>query len=59
MMSEELFKIDAPDDGGVVLNTWVEKLKNLPRCVEINEAAAQIWSIWCVHLLRLASGFTQ
>ena len=48
MMSEELFKIDADVDGGVVLRTWVEKLKTLPRCVEIKDIAAQIWSIWFV-----------
>ena len=47
-MSEDVYKIDADVDGGVVLQAWVEKLKNLPRCVEINEISAQIWSIWCV-----------
>ncbi|EJF67393.1 hypothetical protein DICSQDRAFT_46241 [Dichomitus squalens LYAD-421 SS1] len=46
MMSEELFKIDADADAGEVLRTWVEKLKTLPRCVEIKEDAAQIWNIW-------------
>ena len=48
MMSEELFKIDADVDAGEVLRAWVEKLKTLPRCVEIKEEAAQIWSIWYV-----------
>ncbi|KAI8981311.1 hypothetical protein BD414DRAFT_492292 [Trametes punicea] len=31
---------------GNVLNTWVEKLKHLPRCLEINEDSPQIFSIW-------------
>ena len=48
IVSEDVYKIDADVDGGVVLQAWVEKLKNLPRCVEINEISAQIWSIWCV-----------
>ncbi|RPD82752.1 hypothetical protein L226DRAFT_450702 [Lentinus tigrinus ALCF2SS1-7] len=53
IMSEEVYKIDADVDGGVVLQAWVEKLKTLPRCVEINEIAAQIWSIWIFGSKRI------
>ena len=59
MMSEELFKIDADVDAGEVLRAWVEKLKTLPRCVEIKEEAAQIWSIWYVHLILQCSCRTE
>ncbi|KAI0327652.1 hypothetical protein GY45DRAFT_1256570 [Cubamyces sp. BRFM 1775] len=47
MMSDEV--TSAWEEGihaGMVLDAWVEKLKHLPRCVEINEASAQIFSIW-------------
>ncbi|KAI0801371.1 hypothetical protein C8Q74DRAFT_1241589 [Fomes fomentarius] len=46
MMSDELFTMEAQEDAGVVLQTWVEKLKTLPRCVEINELSTQIFNIW-------------
>ena len=59
MMSEELFKIDADVDAGEVLRAWVEKLKTLPRCVEIKEEAAQIWSIWYVHPILQCSQRTE
>lgn len=49
MMSDDLFKMEAQEDAGVVLQTWVEKLKTLPRCVEINELSAQIFNIWYAH----------
>ena len=34
-MSEDVYKIDADVDGGVVLQAWVEKLKNLPGRLEV------------------------
>ncbi|KAI0756218.1 hypothetical protein C8Q80DRAFT_1127284 [Daedaleopsis nitida] len=53
VMTEELFKIDAEADAGVVLDAWVEKLKAMPRCVEIDEKIAQIWNIWMFGSKRI------
>ncbi|KAI0354759.1 hypothetical protein OH77DRAFT_1425875 [Trametes cingulata] len=47
IMSDEVTNAYESDShAGRVLDAWVEKLKSLPRCVEINEASAQIFSIW-------------
>ncbi|KAJ8472331.1 hypothetical protein ONZ51_g8588 [Trametes cubensis] len=47
MMSDEVTNAwEENIHAGMVLDAWVEKLKHLPRCVEINEASAQIFSIW-------------
>ena len=47
IVSDEV--VDAAEgDADEVLRTWVEKLKTLPRCVEIT--GTQIWNIWCVPL---------
>ncbi|KAM5539903.1 hypothetical protein V8D89_006406 [Ganoderma adspersum] len=43
IVSDELLD-PAKGDADEVLRTWVEKLKTLPRCVEIT--GTQIWNIW-------------
>ena len=47
IVSDEV--VDAAEgDADEVLRTWVEKLKTLPRFVEIT--GTQIWNIWSVSL---------
>ncbi|KAH9854362.1 hypothetical protein C2E23DRAFT_818421 [Lenzites betulinus] len=47
IMSDEVTNAyESESHAGKVLDAWVEKLKTLPRCVEINEISAQIFSIW-------------
>ncbi|KAI0830864.1 hypothetical protein BC628DRAFT_1312385 [Trametes gibbosa] len=47
IMSDEVTNAyEAEPHAGQVLDAWVEKLKNLPRCVEINKDSAQIFNIW-------------
>lgn len=47
--SDEVTDAYEPEQhAGKVLDAWIDKLKNLPRCVEINESSAQIFSIWYV-----------
>lgn len=48
-MSDEVTNAyESEQHAGKVLDAWVDKLKTLPRCVEINELSAQIFSIWYV-----------
>ncbi|KAL1951009.1 hypothetical protein VTO73DRAFT_158 [Trametes versicolor] len=47
IMSDEVTNAyESEQHAGKVLDAWIDKLKTLPRCVEINELSAQIFSIW-------------
>ncbi len=54
-MSDEVTNAyESEQHAGKVLDAWVDKLKNLPRCVEINELSPQIFNIWYViHCISL------
>ncbi|CDO76489.1 hypothetical protein BN946_scf184615.g15 [Trametes cinnabarina] len=47
MSSDEVTDVVGKEaDAGRVLDAWVEKLRGLPRCMEISEFSTQIFDIW-------------